>query len=130
MKQVAKDALFGMLVFVAVMACEFIVTLPFGETAYESDRSGWAMLINREFLMTALPAVFVTFAFSFLLKTKSRKEAIRRGMAWTGVFVLMYILTGIGNHDLYLIFGTAGVYVLLACVFSGPVLYSAMRHLS
>ena len=56
------------------------------------------MLINREFLMTALPAALITFAFSFLLKTKSRKEAIRRGMAWTGVFVLMYILIGIGNH--------------------------------
>ena len=87
------------------------------------------MLINREFLVTALPAVLVTFAFSFLLKTKSRKEAVRRGMVWTGVFVLMYILIGIGNHNLDLMFGTAGVYVLLACVFSGPVFYSAMLRL-
>jgi len=130
MKQVAKDALFGMLVFVAVMACEFIVTLPFGEIAYESGRSEWATQINREFLVTALPAVLITFAFSFLLKTKSRKEAIRRGTIWSGTFVLLYIVIGIGNHDLDLIFGTVGVYVLLACVFSGPVLYSAMRHLS
>jgi hypothetical protein len=128
MKLMLKDVLFGVLVFAAVMVCEFIVTLPFGEIAYESDRAEWAMLINREFLVTALPAALIAFASSFLLKTKSRKEAIRRGTIWVGVFVLLYILIGIGNHDLDLIFGTAGVYVVLACVFSGPVLYVVMTH--
>ena len=122
--------LFGILIFIAIMISEFIVTLPFGEIAYESDRTEWAMLINREFLVTALPAALVTFAFSWLFKTKSRKEAIRRGMIWTGILVLFYIFIGIGNQNLDLIFGTVGVYVLLACAFSGPVLYSVMKRLS
>lgn len=130
MKQMLKDALLGILIFAVVMVCEFIVTLPFGKIAYESDRTEWTALINREFLVTALPAALIAFAFSFLLRIKSRKEAIRRGTIWVGVFVLLYILIGIGNHDLDLIFGTAGVYVVLACVFSGPVLYVAMKRSS
>lgn len=39
MKKVFKDILFGVLIVVATLFAEFIVTLPFTEVASESDRA-------------------------------------------------------------------------------------------
>lgn len=129
MKNVMKDILFGVLIIVIVLFFEFIVTLPFSEIASESDRARWAFLINRELLLTALPAALTTFVLAWLLKTKSRKDALRRGIIWTGILSLFFVLIGIANSTADLMFGSLGVYVLLVCAFAGPVLYSIFKRL-
>jgi len=130
MKSIIKEMLFGVLIIVVTLIFEFIVTIPFDEMADESDRVRWAFLINRELLLTALPAAFITFSFTWLLKTISRKDALRRGIIWTCILALYYIFISIGNGTFDLMFGTVGVYALLVCAFAGPVLYIAIKRLS
>ncbi|HSN94406.1 MAG TPA: hypothetical protein VLR89_05025 [Anaerolineaceae bacterium] len=130
MKKVIKDLLFGVLIVVVTLIFEFIVTLPFAEVASESDRARWGFLINRELLLTALPAALITFTFAWLLKTKSRKDALRRGIIWTGILATYYVLISIGNKSFDLMFGNIGVYALLGCAFAGTVVYSFFKRLS
>lgn len=129
MKKVIKDLLFGVLIILVILIFEFIITIPFAEVASESDRARWAFLINRELLLTALPAALITYTFNWLLKTKSRKDALRRGIIWTGMLALYYILISIGNGSFDLMFGTIGAYVLLVCAFGGTVIYSVLKRL-
>ncbi|MDD2279884.1 MAG: hypothetical protein PHS05_12570 [Bacteroidales bacterium] len=129
MKKVIKDLLFGVLIIMVTLIFEFIVTIPFTEVASESNRARWAFLINRELLLTALPVALITYAFTWLLKTKSRKDALRRGIIWTCILALYYILISIGNGSFDLMFGTIGVYALLVCAFAGTVIYSALKRL-
>lgn len=129
MKNIIKDVLFGVLIVVVTLIFEFIVTIPFTEIASESDRVRWAFLINRELLLTALPAALITYTFAWLLKTKIRRDALRRGTIWTCILALYYIFISIGNGSFNLMFGTIGVYILLVCAFAGPVIYFALQRL-
>ena len=129
MKNVIKDSLFGILILVFTLIFKFIVTIPFSEIASESDRARWALLINRELLFTALPAALITFTFSWLLKTATRRDVLHRGIIWTCVLALYYILISIGNRSFSLMFGNIGVYVLLASAFAGTAIYSVIKRL-
>ena len=129
MKKVIKDLLFGVLIIVITLIFEFIVTIPFTEMADESDRARWAFLISRELLLTALPAALITFTFAWLLKTKIKKDALQRGIIWTCVLALYYIIISIGNGTFNLMFSTIGVYVLLSCAYGGTVIYSIFKRL-
>jgi hypothetical protein len=124
MRAFIKDVLFGVLMIVLTMMAAFIVTLPFSDVADESNRVEWAALINREFLLTALPTAAITFLFAALLKTKTRREAVRRASVWTGCLALFYVFIGVNNRNIDLIFGTIGIYALLLGAFLGPVLYT------
>lgn len=130
MKNIIKDLLFGVLIVVVTLIFEFIVTIPFTEVATESDRARWAFLINRELLLTALPAMLITFIFAWLLNTTTRKDALRRGIIWTGILAAYYVLISIGNKSFDLMFGNIGVYVLLGCAFAGTLVYSAVKGLT
>ncbi len=123
MKTILKDIAFGILIIILITLAEFIVTLPFG-TPGDVDSAGLAMIINRELLLTALPAGLITVAFAHLLKTDTRQAAVRRSNIWMLMILLNYLIIGIGNQNLEEIFGSAGIYALLACAFAGPLVYS------
>lgn len=124
-----KDVIFAILIVIVITILEFIVTIPFGEPVEQFDRETWSKLINRELLLTALPAALTTFIFSWLIKTKSKSDVARRGIIWTGVLALYYIIIGLGNNNFELIFSKEGIYVLLVCVFAGPVIYGKIKHI-
>ena len=128
MKIFVKDVLIGIVIILLTMIAEFVVTLPFDEVAEESNRTEWAALINRELLLAALPTGLITFIFAWLRKTKSKKEAVRRGCIWGCLLALFYILIGINNGNIALIFGTVGIYALVFFAFSGPVLYATIKR--
>ncbi len=128
MKKVIKDVLFGILIIIVTLISEFIVTISFTETASESDRARWAFLINRELLLTAVPAALITYTFARLLKTARRKDALRRGIIWTCILAMYYLLISIGNGSFDLMFGNIGIYALLGCSFLGTVIYSVLKH--
>ena len=106
------------------------MTIPFGEVSEEIDTVKWANMINLELLLTALPAAVTTLVFSWLLKTKSKSDTIRKGIIWTSLIALNYILIGIGNNNIGLIFGQIGIYVLLAGAFAGTFIYVKIKHLN
>lgn len=128
MKKILIDILFGVLTIIGVTIFEFLVSLPFGE-AGDLASENYSSLINLELLLTALPTAIVTFVYTWLLKTKSKSDCVRRAAIWTFMIGLYYVLIGLGNNNLQEIFVTIGVYVLMICTFAGPVIYSRFRHL-
>jgi len=79
MKIITKDALFGLLIIIVITILEFIVTIPFGEPAQEFTSEVWAKFINRELLLTALPAALTNNLFSqVVLKTKSKDRCYKK----------------------------------------------------
>lgn len=129
MKRIIKDILLGIVIIIVITIFEFIVTIPFGDLPEQIDNAQWAIIINRELLLTALPAMFTTCIFSWLLKTKSKGDSIQKGIVWTCMIALNYMLIGIGNGNFGLIFGRIGIYVLLACAFLGTFIYAKMKNL-
>jgi len=129
MKSIIKDVLFGVLIVIVITLLEFVVTIPFGLPADGISRDEWAAFISRELLITAVPAFLTTFVFALLLKTKSRADAIQKAVFWTSILCVNYFVMGLGNDNLGLIFGTAGIYVLLICAFAGPLVYAKVKHL-
>ena len=63
------------------------------------------------------------------LHTKDRAAALQHSIFWTSVLFLNYLVIGYGNGNLGAIFGTVGIYVLLACTFLGPVAYAKIKRL-
>lgn len=128
MKVIIRDVLFGILLMVLVMAAEVLVTVPLGPQGYEeADEDGKAAILNLELILTAMPAAVISFMLAFLLKTKERAEALRRGAVWALVVFLLYALIGAMNGNFGRIFSTYGIYLLLACVFVGPLLSAMIR---
>jgi len=122
MKKIVKDILYGFLIVVVITLCEFLVTIPFGLPDLNS-RAELVEFMSREFLLTSLPALFVTYGFAWLLKTKTMKEAIQRSVIWTAMVLLNFVIIGLGNNNLTEIFGSYGIVVLLVCTFVGPILF-------
>lgn len=123
--KILSNLLYGLLIIIVITVLEFIVTLPMGEPHEENI----SQFINYELLLTALPAAFVTFIFALLLKTKSKSQALLRSIIWTMVIGTWYLVISIGNYGFINTFGEIGIYVLLACSFLGPIIYSNLKHL-
>ncbi len=123
MKAMIKEGLFGLLAVFLITVFEFLVTLPLGAPTFEFGSEEHALFLNYEFLLTAIPALFVTYFLAKARKTQSIPEALRRSIVWTLIIFLNYFILGIGNDILGIILGTAGLYVLLAFAFAGPILY-------
>jgi predicted Co/Zn/Cd cation transporter (cation efflux family) len=93
------------------------------------DQHQYYLYINKTFLMTALPLAAVTFILTGLLKTKTKEDALMRSSVWTIMVALYYIITGVATHNFIVFFGDRGVYALLLCTFTGPVLYALINRL-
>jgi hypothetical protein len=128
MNKILKDFLFGILILICITILEFIITLPLGEPNGEFSMEAYAYFINRELLLTAIPAGLITFIFAWFLKTNTTGVALRRSIIWTSVIFLHFLLLGIGNDNLPEIFGSVGIYLLLVCAFAGPLLCTKIRH--
>lgn len=128
MKNILIDVLFGIIAIIIVTIFEFLVTIPFGEPG-EQIPGGASSFINRELLLTALPAAITTFLLAWLLKTKVKSDSLRRAIIWTLMLALYYIFVGLGNNNLSEIFLNVGIYILLCCAFVGPIVYAKIKHL-
>jgi hypothetical protein len=129
MKSVVKDFLFGILVLIVITILEFIVTIPFGYPGDQISREEWGAIINRELLLTAVPGFLTAYVFAMLLKTKSRADAMQKAVFWASILCVNFLVMGIGNDNLDLIFGTIGIYVLIVCTFAGPIAYAFIKRL-
>ncbi|CZQ88853.1 hypothetical protein [Trichococcus collinsii] len=128
MKAIIKDVLSGLLIFVLIMVLEFAVTLPFGEPGGESG--GLAVYLNREFLLTAIPAAILTYMAAMVTKVPTIVSAYRKSIIWTTVVLGFYSIIAVGNDNVGPIFGSYGFYLLLLGVFLGPILYSKFKRLT
>lgn len=122
-----RDGLYGFMVVIAVMGCEFLVKLFYAEPAGLSLEQH-TQYINQGYLYTALPAALVTFLLAGLLKTKNIDAALQRSIIWTVMVALTYAIVGLVNHNFIVLFTNRGIFALLFCIFCGPMLYAAIKH--
>ena len=128
MKAIITDILLAFGIFVIIMILEFLVTLPFGApTNLEVGELG--AFLNREFLLTAVPAAIVTYLFARLSNGQTIVSAYRKSIIWTLMILAFYAIIAVGNDNVGPIFGSYGFYVLLAGIFAGPIIYAKMERL-
>jgi len=127
MNKVLKDFLFGILILIVISCLEYLITLILGIPG-ELSGEAYANYKNWEFLLTALPAGLTTFLFAWLLKTNNLKVALRRSIIWTIIICLHFLLLGIGYDNLQVVFGSVGIYLLLACAFAGPLFCAKIKR--
>jgi hypothetical protein len=127
MNKVLKDFLYGILILIVIVSLEYMISLLLvllGEPGALSPEA----YKNWELLLTALPAGLTTFVFAWLLKTNNLKVALRRSIIWTIIICLHFLLLGIGYDNLQVVFGSVGIYLLLACAFAGPLFCAKIKR--
>ena len=117
-KRIAVDVGLGVSLFVLVMVAELLVTLPSGSAAEGSDL---ASALNREFLLTALPALVLSTALAWWAHTPSPGHGMGLGLVWALVLGLFYLSIGVGNGT-SVMFATGGMWLMLAAVVAGATL--------
>jgi len=125
MKRFLINILLGFLVFVIILACEAAVTLPFGEP----QEGKLAMYLTIEFLLTAIPAGLVTFILAWVTRTKTKAEALSKSISWTAVVAILYFVIAYFNNNMDYVFGNFAFYILLVCVFAGPMIYAKSKKI-
>lgn len=120
---IIKDALMGAAIIIVITLLEFIVTLPFDWSPLPESMAdpAWKAMINKQLLLTVIPAGLTTFCFAWLLKTRIRRDAVRRAVVWGGMGLFNYIFIGFVNGNMNLIFGSLGIYLLLLAMWAGPL---------
>ena len=118
MKQLLKNALWGLLLFVCVMVAEFLVTLPF------TPREGVPTDLTLEFGLTAPLAFGVSWGLARFLRT-TRAQANSRGFVWAIIVLALYVLIGLGNGTLAL-FAVWTFLLLVSAILLGPVVAGRM----
>lgn len=131
MKEVLKTLLFGLLSIISITIFEFLVTLPLGSPwdtnkSFEVSNDVYKHYLNIEFILTALPAGVVIF-FILKLSKSSYVSSMKKGTLWTVMLCVNYVLIGIGNDNLTVIFSTFGIYVLFLCCLIGAFIYKILN---
>ena len=109
----------GFLLFLLVMIVEFLVTLPFG-----TPDQGMSQLrgdLNREFLLTAAPALVLSALVALAAHTRSTGRGLSRGLTWLVVIGALYLAIGLGKATTVM-FATVGMWLTLVAVVGGAVL--------
>lgn len=131
MKNLFKDVVVGLLMFIVTLIIEFTVSVALGQddpTKISDDIR--AANVSMMFLASAIPIGLAAFAAAAALKPETRARALRMSVIWTAIFVGLNVLTGLGNDTMGIIFLGIGVYVSIVLMFLGPVVYSRFRKLA
>ena len=118
-KRLLVDVGLGLLLFILVMILEFVVTLPSAPAGPDLPAPSRADL-NREFLLTAAPALVTSAVVAMGSHTRSPRQGLRRGITWVVVLVAFYLAIGLGNGTTAM-FATPGMWLTLAAVLLGAV---------
>lgn len=137
MKKILKDFVLGIGAFVSWGIVLFGVKLLFDKffpADPELSETKLSILFsNRSLMLHLFVVLFVsallTFIFTWISKTKSRKDALRKSIIWSVIFIGWYIIIGTGNNTIAEIFLSYYFYTVLACYFVGPLVFMAVKKL-
>lgn len=130
MKNLVKDILIGLLLFLVTLLIEFGVSVALGQedpTKISDDIR--AANVSMMFLASAIPIGLAAFAAAAALKPETRARALRMSVIWTAIFVGLNVLTGLGNDTMGIIFLGIGIYASIVLMFLGPIAYARFRKL-
>jgi len=130
MKNLIKDILMGLLLFIVTLMLELLVSILLGQPdpTKVSDETR-AANVSMVFLGAAIPIGLAAFAAAAFLKPATRGRAIRMSLIWTAIFIGLNILTGLGNDTMEIIFLGVGFYAAAVLMFLGPIAYARLRKL-
>lgn len=120
-----KLVLLGLVIYIAINLFMLAASLLF--STYEGTDNTYLVSVNS--LVAAIPTGLVTFALARVMKAAARKDVLILGGIWTALQVAFFFLIGLLNQTLPFIFGAPGFYVLMICIFLGPVVYSLVKKL-
>lgn len=130
MKNLMKDILMGLLLFIVTLILELLVSILLGQpdpTKVTDEVRG--ANVSMMFLGAAIPIGLAAFAAAALLKPETKGRALRMSIIWTVIFIGLNVLTGLGNDTMGIIFLGIGIYVAIVLMFLGPIVYARFRKL-
>ena len=125
MKRLLIDIGIGFCVVVLWGITVAVMPLPTSTMQYP-DQAEMGRLGNLGFLFSAIPIFLITVVFALAVGVRDRREGVRRGVVWAGVFVVCVLIMVIGNQTFY-VFGSF-VYVPVAATALGPIVVGLIRR--
>ncbi|MGB4588625.1 MAG: hypothetical protein WBI17_05240 [Clostridiaceae bacterium] len=122
MKKTAIDILYGVLVYIGIVAIQILSALPFRDP-FSGESPSLRITQNYEYLIAVIPILIWTVIVTWISKIQNRSDALRKAIIWTGMVVVLDFIFGILNNTLPLTFGVWTYYIALIAVFLGPLFY-------
>ena len=122
MKKTAIDILYGVLVYVGIVAIQILSALPFRDP-FSGESPSLRINQNYEYLFAVIPILLWTVIVTWISKIQNRSDALRKAIIWTVMVALLDFILGLLNNTLSMTFGVWTYYVALVAVFLGPLVY-------
>jgi len=122
MKKTAIDILYGVLVYIGIVAIQILSALPFRDP-FSGESPLLRINQNYEYLIAVIPILLWTVIVTWISKIQSKSDALRKAIIWTVMVALLDFILGLLNNTLSLTFGVWTYYIALIAVFLGPLVY-------
>lgn len=122
MKKTVIDILYGVLVYIGIVAIQILSALPFRDP-FSGESPLLRINQNYEYLVAAIPILIWTVIVTWISKIQNKSDALRKAIIWTLVVVLLDVALGLLNNTLSLTLGVWSYYIALIAVFLGPLVY-------
>lgn len=122
MKKTVIDILYGILVYIGIVAIQILSALPFRDP-FSGESPLLRINQNYEYLVAAIPILIWTVIVTWISKIQNKSDALRKAIIWTLVVVLLDVALGLLNNTLSLTLGVWSYYIALIAVFLGPLVY-------
>lgn len=122
MKKTAIDILYGVLVYVGIVAIQILSALPFRDP-FSGESPSLRINQNYEYLIAVIPILIWTVIVTWISKIQNRTDALRKAIIWTVMVALLDFILGLLNNTLSMTFGVWSYYIALIAVFLGPLVY-------
>jgi len=122
LKKTAIDILYGVLVYIGIVAIQILSALPFRDP-FSGESPLLRINENYEYLIAVIPILLWTVIVTWISKIQSKSDALRKAIIWTVMVALLDFILGLLNNTLSLTFGVWTYYIALIAVFLGPLVY-------
>jgi len=122
LKKIAIDILYGVLVYIGIVAIQILSALPFRDP-FSGESALFRINQNYEYLIAAIPILLWAVIVTWISKIQSKSDALRKAIMWTVMVALLDFILGLLNNTLSLTFGVWTYYIALIAVFLGPLVY-------
>ena len=122
MKKTVIDILYGVLVYIGIVAIQILSALPFRDP-FSGESPLLRINQNYEYLVAAIPILIWTVIVTWISKIQNKSDALRKAIIWTLVVILLDVSLGLLNNTLSLTLGVWSYYIALIAVFLGPLVY-------
>lgn len=129
--ELVKDLLFGLGLYALITLVGALVSLIFSGSSNElllNDDVRGEMAV-RTLLWMAVPAFLLAWGMTWLRRVRLKNAALRLSIVWTGLLLILYLISALGNGVFTVFIASLSFYLFLLAVFLGPIVYAFMKRL-